>query len=35
MLDAGVGPTIGHDTTVLSGNADLFGVMRAVLSLGN
>jgi 5-methylthioadenosine/S-adenosylhomocysteine deaminase len=35
MLDAGIAPTIGNDTTVLSGNADLFGVMRAVLSLGN
>jgi 5-methylthioadenosine/S-adenosylhomocysteine deaminase len=35
MLDNGIAPSIGNDTTVLSGNADLFGVMRATLSLAN
>ncbi|KMZ11617.1 hypothetical protein BHUM_05847c [Candidatus Burkholderia humilis] len=35
MLDGGIRPSIGNDTTVFSGNADLFGVVRVVLNLAN
>jgi 5-methylthioadenosine/S-adenosylhomocysteine deaminase len=35
MLGSGIRPTLGNDTTVLAGNADLFDVMRVVLGLAN